>query len=105
MDDVDFTRSYCEVDLADTKVRNVLRLRPRRDDTTNDGEVEIGDGRPRSDRTLQGHISLMEREPLSIPYNDSGDTKKVELWRLLSAWPAKKPTDLAREREELQLPN
>ena len=105
MDDVDFTRSYREVDLADTKVRNVLRLRPRRGDTTNDDEVEAGDGRPRSDRTQQGHISLMEREPLSIPYNDSGDTKKVELWRLLSAWPAKKPTDLAREREELQLPN
>jgi hypothetical protein len=72
MDDVDFTRSYREVDLADTKVRNVLRLRPRRGDTTYDDEVEAGDGRPRSDRTQQGHISLMEREPLSIPYNGTG---------------------------------
>ena len=56
---------------------------------------------PRSKRTQGYHRRLMEREPLCIPCNDNGDTKKVELWRLRSVWPAKKPEELEEEKDNL----
>ena len=56
---------------------------------------------PRSRRTQGYHRRLMEREPLCIPCNDNGDTKEVELWRLRSVWPAKKPEELEEEKDNL----
>ena len=54
-----------------------------------------------SSRTQQSHRQSMERDSLKIPYNKEGDTKEVELWRLCSAWPAKKPKDLIEDRDNL----
>ena len=101
LDSSSTTRSYREVDIADDKVQNMLKLR---DETDDEGDID-GEDDPLiqfgSARTLQKHRQVMMEEPLSIPYNDDGDTKDVEAWRLCSVWPARKPEDLIEEKEKL----
>ena len=105
MDTSEFKRTYEEIDVSEI---NELRLR----EGDNDEDIEDAEDSddtdangclegPRSKRTQGYHRQLMEREPLSIPYNDNGDTKKVELWRLRSVWPAKKPEELNEEKDKL----
>jgi len=78
------------------------------EDSNGDRGIESNDNQdkckltgPRSRRTQGYHRRLMEREPLCIPCNDNGDTKEVELWRLRSVWPAKKPEELEEEKDNL----
>ena len=78
------------------------------EDSNGDRGIESNDNQdkceltgPRSRRTQGYHRRLMEREPLCIPCNDHGDTKEVELWRLRSVWPAKKPEELEEEKDNL----
>ena len=78
------------------------------EDSNGDRVIESNDNQdkceltgPRSRRTQGYHRRLMEREPLCIPCNDNGDTKEVELWRLRSVWPAKKPEELEEEKDNL----
>lgn len=112
----DAIRSYQEVDLGDVEVQFMLKMRDE-DDAEDfseecegtdgeDGDAdEEGDRYPLvlygSSRTQQSHRQSMERDSLKIPYNKEGDTKEVELWRLCSAWPAKKPKDLIEDRDNL----
>ena len=91
------TRSYSEVDLAGEKIQSMLKLRDEDDDedrvdVEDDPTIQLG-----SLHTLQCHRQAMEREPLSIPYDDDGNTKEVEAWRLNSVWPAKKPEELVED--------
>jgi len=140
LDSSSTTRSYREVDIADYKVQNMLKLR---DETDDEGDID-GEDDPEEDggddnsdeslsvddrssdpmecedtpqldnnikcdpliqfgsaKTLQKHRRAMKEKPLSIPYNDDGDTKEVETWRLCSVWPARKPEDLVEEKEKL----
>ena len=140
LDSSSTTRSYREVDIADYKVQNMLKLR---DETDDEGDID-GEDDPEEDggddnsdeslsvddrssdpmecedtpqlddntkcdpliqfgsaKTLQKHRRAMKEKPLSIPYNDDGDTKEVEAWRLCSVWPARKPEDLVEEKEKL----
>jgi hypothetical protein len=99
-------RTYEEVDVK--KLKDYLRLREGDQDIeTEDIDMEESDDSeckltgPRSRRTQGYHRRLMEREPLCIPCNNDGDTKEVELWRLKSVWPAKKPDELKDERDKL----
>ena len=104
MDTSEFKRTYIEVDVSDlTKLK--LREGDNDDaddanDTKNDDDKCVLSG-PRSRRTQGYHRRLMDREPLVIPYNDEGDTKEVELWRLRSVWPAKKPDELKADKDTL----
>ena len=104
-------RTYEEVDVK--YLIDKLRLREGNEDEDVDtnGDTDAADDEdlddkcvltgPRSLRTQGYHRRLMEREPLCIPCNDNGDTKEVELWRLRSVWPAKKPEELEEEKEKL----
>ena len=121
-------RTYQEVEVDETLI-NKLRLREgdedieieedpvesndveeidHGEDSNGDRGIESNDNQdkckltgPRSRRTQGYHRRLMEREPLCIPCNDNGDTKEVELWRLRSVWPAKKPEELEEEKDNL----
>jgi len=121
-------RTYMEVEV-DQELINKLRLREgdedieieedpvesndveeidHGEDSNGDRGIESNDNQdkckltgPRSRRTQGYHRRLMEREPLCIPCNDNGDTKEVELWRLRSVWPAKKPEELEEEKDNL----
>lgn len=97
-----FKRTYIEVDVSDIKQ---LKLREGDNDDTDDDTNDVQDkcalSGPMSRKTQGYHRQMMKREPLSIPYNDKGDTKKVDLWRLRSVWPAKKPDELKDERDKL----
>jgi len=97
-------RKYHKVDVLE--IEDKLKLREgHEDDTVEESDAEeISPGGlegPRSRSTQGYHRRLMDREPLSIPYNDEGDMKEVDLWRLRSIWPAKKPDELAEERDNL----
>jgi len=96
LDATSTTRSYREVDIADDTIQRILKLR---DEVDNEDRIDAEDSC--SLHTLQRHRQLMEREPLSIPINDDGDTREVELWRLCSTWPSKKPDELEEQREYL----
>ena len=98
MDNPSFRRSYERVDLANSKVQDVLKLR---DGAADEATDEAEDEDQMSLRTRDHHVQAMEREPLLIPYNDNGDTKEVDLWRLCSVWPAKKPGELIGEKDKL----
>ena len=102
MDTTESRRSYKEVDLSNC---TLLKLKDGDDniETGTDGDESDGTNLagPRSRRTQGYHRRLMEREPLCIPCNDDGDTKEVELWRLCSVWPAKKPEELEEEKDKL----
>ena len=98
MDNPSFRRSYERVDLANSKVQDVLKLR---DGAADEATDEAEDEDQMSLRTRDHHVQAMEREPLLIPYNDNGDTMEVDLWRLCSVWPAKKPGELFGEKDKL----
>ena len=107
MDGTSPVRLFHEVDLSYLRK---LRLSMRDDGNPpmgdNDGNDLPGDNdginkKPVSDRTQLKHRNLMEMEPISIPINDDGDTRDVELWRLCSTWPAKKPDELKKEKNML----
>lgn len=95
MDNTSITRSYREVNLVED-IGKVLKLRDEGEDTDDETRQDITDN-----RTRQNHISIMGMDPIHIPYNDNGDTKEVDLWRLRSFWPAKKPDELEEEKESL----
>lgn len=93
-------RRYIKVDLANSiELRKILRLRDCPGFDTEEVDVDRCYGM--SPRTLQSHIRSMELEPITIPYNDKGDTKKVELWRMSSVWPAMSPDELKEQRRSL----
>lgn len=104
------TRSYHEVDLSDAKIQSMLKLRDEVDDEEKDGDKdsndtidEGNDGKVQSKSscwTRQDHRQAMNMDPLSIPYNNDGDTKEVETWRLKSVWPARSLMNL-KSRENL----
>ena len=110
MGNVSTNRTYREVDLSDVNVQHVLKMRDDDDDAVNvdtdtndeddndDDEVDVVGGRI---RRRSHYVGLMEKEPLSIPYNKNGDMRKVDLWKLVSAWPAKKPAELSGDRANL----
>jgi len=97
-----FKRTYEEVDVKylidKLKLKDDDEDEDIEDDDESDGTNLAG---PRSRRTQGFHRRLMEREPLCIPCNDDGDTNEVELWRLCSVWPAKKPEELNEEKDKL----
>jgi len=102
-------RTYNEVDLSNEAVQSMLKLREDDDNIEASDDEDMIDNQQRiriiqkrrSGRTQALHRQLMEVEPLSIPYNDNGDTREVELWRLCSVWPAKKPEELVEDKDKL----
>ena len=102
-------RTYNEVDLSNETVHSMLKLREDVDDIEASDDEDMIDNQQRirtiqkrrSRKTQALHRQLMEVEPLSIPYNDNGDTREVELWRLCSVWPAKKPEELVEDKDKL----
>jgi len=89
------TRSYCKVDLGDDKVQAVLKLPDAVNEEGSDGESSAN-----FVVTRQDHIEAIEKEPITIPINNDGDTKVVETWRLYSKFPAMKSDEL-EQREYL----
>jgi len=84
---------YTKVDLQNQNLQKVLRLGDECTSTSFPNEI------PKP--TQESHRSVMENRPISIPYNDAGETKEVELWKLCSVWPALKPDELIEQRESL----
>ena len=111
MDNISTNRTYREVDLSDINVQHVLRMRDDDDNDAINVDTDTNDEDDNDDnevaavgdrvRRRSHYVSLMEKEPLSIPYNNNGDMRKVDLWKLVSAWPAKKPAELSGDRANL----